>query len=381
MYKDKKTAVIIAAAGSGSRMGSSIPKQFLSIGGEPILLRTARTFSRNKYVDGFFVVTGADYLEETEKLLGGLKGFLGCIAGGKQRQDSVYGGLEALDRDYELVLIQDGVRPYVTDELIERVLEKTLETGACVPAVPVKDTIKVADSSLMVQETPDRSSLWAVQTPQGFSRELLLQAYEAAFSKGYTGTDDGSLVEAMGKPVAIVQGLYENIKITTKEDMPVESRIGSGYDVHRLVEGRNLILCGVEIPHVKGLLGHSDADVALHALMDAILGAAALGDIGRHFPDTDERYKGISSMKLLAHVRTLVENRGFVLGNADITIIAQAPKLAGYIDEMRENIARVLETDVSNVNVKATTTEKLGFSGREEGIAASAVCMLKSGII
>ena len=206
--------------------------------------------------------------------------------------------------------------------------------------------------------------------------ELIKRAFEKAYTDNYYGTDDAVLVERLGKEVSIARGSYSNIKITTREDLPLNVRVGMGYDVHKLTEERKLILCGVNIPFEKGLLGHSDADVAVHALMDAMLGAAAMGDIGRHFPDTDERYKGISSIILLKKVKELIDQEGYTVGNVDITIMAQKPKLAPYIEEMRKNVAGVLKLEIGDVNVKATTTEKLGFVGREEGIAAEAVCII-----
>ena len=219
-----------------------------------------------------------------------------------------------------------------------------------------------------------------MQTPQGFRTELLKQAYCEAYKAGFYGTDEAGLVERFAAPVRMVRGEEANKKITTREDLPAvqkDVRIGHGYDVHRLTEERALILCGESIPHERGLLGHSDADVALHALMDAMLGAAALGDIGRIFPDSDDRYKGISSMKLLEKVCRLIDEKGFAVGNADITVIAQQPKLAPYIPRMRAHVARALGVEEDCVNVKATTTERLGFAGREEGIAAEAVCLLR----
>ena len=215
-----------------------------------------------------------------------------------------------------------------------------------------------------------------MQTPQGFRTDVIREAYRRAYAEGFYGTDDASLAERAGYSIAVAEGSYANIKITTKEDLPVEMRIGSGYDVHRLEEGRKLILCGTEIPFEKGLLGHSDADVALHALMDAMLGAAAAGDIGRHFPDTDDRFKGVSSMELLKQTLMVINKEGYAPGNVDITIIAQRPKLQPYIEQMRENTAAALNIGKESVSVKATTTEKLGFTGRGEGIAAQAVCIL-----
>ena len=205
---------------------------------------------------------------------------------------------------------------------------------------------------------------------------MLMEAYEQALADKYYGTDDASLVERIGQPVELVMGQYDYIKITTKEDMPMENRVGTGFDVHALVEGRPLILGGGEIPFEKGLDGHSDADVLIHALMDALLGAAALGDIGRHFPDTDPAYKGISSVKLLEHVAGLLEDEFYNVGIVDITVMAQRPKIKSYIDDMRKIIAETLDIDISRVNIKGTTTERLGFVGREEGIAAQAACLL-----
>lgn len=376
MYNDKKIAVIIAAAGSGKRMGSSVPKQFLKIEGKPILVKTASAFSRNSFVDGFFVVTGKDYIEETEAMVGSLNKYRGVVEGGKERQDSVFNGILAINDEYDYVLVHDGARPYISDEVINRVIEKMIETGTAVAAVPVKDTIKTIREDDTFAETLKRDELRGIQTPQGFSVDLLKRAYEKAFAENYYGTDDAVLVERTGHPVHMVLGDYGNIKITTKEDMPMECRIGTGFDVHKFEEGRKLILGGVEVPYEMGLLGHSDADVLVHAIMDALLGAAALGDIGKHFPDTDPQYKGISSLKLLEHVGELLEKKGYAIGNIDSTIIAQAPKLLPFINNMQKNVAETLKISHNKVNVKATTTEKLGFTGRKEGIAAEAVCIL-----
>ena len=212
--------------------------------------------------------------------------------------------------------------------------------------------------------------------PQGFRKPILRKAYEQAFGDGYYGTDDAGLVERIGQHVALVRGEYDNIKITTKEDMPMESRVGTGFDVHQLKEGLPLVLGGVEIPFEKGLLGHSDADVLVHALMDALLGAAALGDIGRHFPDTDPQYRGISSMELLRRVKGLLEEDGWRVENVDITLMAQRPKIKSLIGDMTDNLSKALELEACRINIKGTTTERLGFVGREEGIAAQAVCLL-----
>jgi 2-C-methyl-D-erythritol 4-phosphate cytidylyltransferase/2-C-methyl-D-erythritol 2,4-cyclodiphosphate synthase len=305
-----------------------------------------------------------------------------------------------IPEDVDIVLVHDGARPFVTNDTIDALIEGTVKYGAAVAAVPVKDTIKSAEGGIF-RETLDRSKLFSVQTPQGFGRKLLIEAYERAFSEKFYGTDDAVLVEKMGEKVYLVKGDYNNIKITTKEDIIVgeailtarsgkvlpaeyptveealETRIGTGYDVHRLTEGRKLILGGVELPFERGLLGHSDADVLLHAIMDALLGAAALGDIGRHFPDNDESYRGISSLLLLKRVGELLNENGCRIGNIDAVVIAQRPKIAPYIGQMTARIAETLGIGENAINIKGTTTEKLGFCGREEGIAAQASVLIR----
>ena len=384
MYQDKKVTVVIMAAGQGTRMGTELPKQFLKIGpqGETILETTVKTFDDCSAVDEILITANQDFIVRCRKLCERFTKVRGVVPGGKERQDSVREGLQHAS-DNGLVLVHDAARPYVTEDVILRVLAGAAQSGAAVPAVPVKDTIRqmIGEEAGAAQQsqTLERSRLYQVQTPQGFRTSLLKEAYRKAYEDGFYGTDEAGVAEHFGAAVMMVRGDEANKKITTREDMPVtqtESRIGMGYDVHRLTEDRALILCGVEIPHEKGLLGHSDADAALHALMDAMLGAAALGDIGRHFPDSDDRYKGISSLLLLAEVRRLIAEKGFAVGNADITIIAQRPKIAPYITQMQTNVAKTLGVDADRVNVKATTTERLGFAGREEGIAAEAVCLL-----
>ena len=402
MYKGKRVTAVIVAAGSGTRMGAHMPKQFLKIGGRTILETAVLPFEKNESIDRILVMTSPDFVGLCQELCGRFTKVEAVLPGGKERQDTVYEAVRRIP-DGELVLIHDGVRPYVTDAVIEGVLRGAKSAGAAVPAVASKDTVRqlyTADCEVRcaadgsgeaacipdgAQEAPvpgsrtlDRKTLFQVQTPQGFVSEILREAYEAAYRDGFLGTDDASLVERLGQRILLTEGDYANIKITTREDLPMEMRVGTGYDVHRLTEGRKLILGGVDIPYEKGLDGHSDADVMVHALMDALLGAAGLGDIGRHFPDTDPQYKGISSLKLLEIVNQRLHEAGYELGNADVTIIAQRPKLAGYISQMEENLAQTLGADRKQINVKATTTEKLGFTGRGEGIAAEAVCMIKS---
>ena len=374
MYRDNRVIAIIVAAGRGKRLGSSLPKQFLKVRGRTILEMSVEAFEQNKYVVEIFVAANADYCELTEKLCRGFSKLKKIVAGGAERQDSVRAALDCLRGENGIVLVHDAARPFVSEAVINAVIEGTADFGAAIPTVPAKDTIRQVDGT--GSRTLQRETLACVQTPQGFRISLIKHAFEKAQAEGFLGTDDASLVERMGINISMVQGEDANRKITTREDLETEMRIGTGYDVHRLVEGRPLVLCGEQIPYEKGLLGHSDADVALHALMDAMLGAAGLGDIGKHFPDTDERYRGISSMKLLQKTAELLREAGYFLGNADITIIAQRPKIAGYIPKMRANIAEIMNCDENKINIKGTTTEKLGFVGREEGIASEAVCIL-----
>ena len=379
MNNKKKTAVIIAAAGTGKRMGSSIPKQYLKIGGEPILLKSIRAFCDNKEIDWIVVVTNGDYIQACLEMKDryGLDKIQAVIEGGEERQDSVYRAIVEIDRlcpEIEYVLVHDGARPFVRQETINAVLEAAEEKGAAVACVPVKDSIRQEKDG--ESANLPRQRLYAVQTPQGFQKEILRKAYEQAVADGYYGTDDATLAERIGQSVALVRGTYDNIKITTREDMPMESRVGTGFDVHQLKEGLPLVLGGVKIPFEKGLLGHSDADVLVHALMDALLGAAALGDIGRHFPDTDPQYRGISSMELLRRVKGLLDKNGWRVGNVDITLMAQRPKIKSLIGDMTDNLSKTLDLETCRINIKGTTTERLGFVGREEGIAAQAVCLL-----
>ncbi len=378
---------IILAGGSGQRMGAGCNKVLLPLAGEPVICRSVRAFL--SLVDVVVVVTRSDDQQAIMDALhssGIDPSALRFAEGGEDRQASVWNGLQAMPEGCHQVLVHDGARCLVDKATILRVMASVDACGTGVAAIPVTDTIKVADHDEFVSSTPVRASLRAVQTPQGFLTDLLVKAHQQAFQDGYRGTDDASLLEHMGHPVRLVEGNRRNIKLTTPEDMKMaesffpaslpDFRVGHGFDVHRLVEGRDLILCGVQVPHTLGLLGHSDADVALHALMDAMLGTLSLGDIGQHFPDSDPQYKGISSMELLHHVTALLDSHGAHVTNADITIAAQKPKLASFIPLMKKNVAEVLHLPEDRVSVKATTTEHLGFEGREEGISATAVCMV-----
>lgn len=392
-------AAVIVAAGRGSRMGLDRNKVLYPLCGEPIVVRTARAFEESGLFDGgIVVVTGEGDMDEMRVMLekAGVS-VRTVVRGGADRQESVRCGVLACDKNADVIAIHDGARPLVTREVIARTIESAKAFGSGVAAVMLKDTIKRVDEGGCVIDTPLRDTLRAVQTPQTFDAALIREAHER-FKDGREGvraTDDAMLAEWMGHTVRLTEGDVENIKLTTPEDMLLAQqvlyrrgqakeertmmRIGHGYDVHRLVEGRKLILCGVEIPHTVGLLGHSDADVAYHALTDALLGAAAMGDIGRHFPDTDPQYKGADSGKLLDHVMELIWEKGYTVGNVDVTIIAQKPKLKDYIEQMRENIAAHLKIELDCVNVKATTTEKLGFEGEMLGISTHAVaCIVRA---
>lgn len=376
-----KIGVIIAAAGSGTRMGAEGNKVLLPLDGKPLLQHSLECFGQMGEVTELVVVTREIDLEQVGSLVKHVlpNKVVQIIEGGAERQESVYLGLKALSSDTDWVVIHDGARPFITREVVRKALASAKEHRAAGVAVPVKDTIKQVEDGFVVH-TPPRSQLWAMQTPQIFAYDLIVQAHERARKQGYTATDDCALVEALGQPIHIVAGEYSNIKITTPEDLPQQGRflVGFGYDVHQLVEGRALILGGVEIPFEKGLLGHSDADVVTHALMDALLGAVGKGDIGELFPDTDPKYKGISSISLLHEVMDVLRAEQVLISNVDITIQAQRPKLAPWKAAIKEKLAQVLQITAMQINVKATTAEGLGFVGREEGIAVQAVVSLRS---
>ncbi|HHX74590.1 MAG TPA: 2-C-methyl-D-erythritol 4-phosphate cytidylyltransferase [Firmicutes bacterium] len=381
-------AVIIPAAGQGSRMQAKINKQFLRLAGRPVVAHTVKDCLDAAIFDQIIVVIapGEEEIFRRDVLLPWFPEERITIAtGGRERQDSVGNGLEFLDKEIEYVCIHDGARPLAGPLLLQKCLVQARASGAAVAAVPVKDTIKTIDGTGKVVDTPDRSHLWAVQTPQAFRRDWLEEAYRYGQKNNLQATDDATLLELCGYPVTVVPSDYSNLKITTAEDLALAEallgrkqtmRVGNGYDVHRLAAGRKLILGGVDIPYALGLLGHSDADVLVHAIMDAMLGALALGDIGGHFPDTDPRYRGSSSLQLLRQVAGLCAEKGYRLSNLDAVIIAEQPKLAPYTETMRQNIAQALEVSAGCISVKATTTEGLGFTGRGEGIAALATALL-----
>lgn len=408
MYNGKKVSVIIAAAGSARRMGG-IDKIFLELDGMPVLAQVVRTFEEDPHIDEIVIAVREDRIAQCRSGIVDRFGFRKVseiVPGGAERADSVRHALETISPDASIILVQDGARPFSGPDITERVLAAVCDKGAAVPAVPLKDTVKIVETEKgreQVVSTPNRSTLRAVQTPQGFEADLLRRVYGLTGTSGVPDpagiTDDASLVEAAGGTVLIVEGSEDNIKITTAEDVEKAQlilrrrknaasesrqspagypypRTGIGFDVHAFAENRKLILGGVEIPYEKGLQGHSDADVLIHAVMDALLGACALRDIGFYFPDTDPALKGADSRELLSRTVQILSDRSWEILSIDAVIMAQKPKLAPHIEQMKKNIADVLNLSAEDVGVKATTTERLGFTGRGEGIAAQAVAVV-----
>ncbi len=378
--KNTVTAVVVCA-GSSTRMGTD--KIFLQVAGKPVIAHTLISFEGCDAITDIVVVTKPENFEKIKDIAKkyNISKLCALTCGGDTRADSVLNGVRMSAGDY--VAITDGARPCVTPALIKNVCDAAFEYGAAAPGIKMADTVKTVNERGIIENTVDRSRLVRIQTPQVFEKTAYLDLATRARSSGGEFTDDCSVYEYFGKTVFVTDGSVFNIKLTTPEDITVcerflnamNIRVGHGYDVHRFKEGRELWLCGEKIEYELGLDGHSDADVALHALTDALLGAAALGDIGTHFPDTDMQYKGISSIILLKRAYESVR-KNYTFSQCDVTIIAQKPKLLPYIAKMRENIANALDTDIENVNVKATTEEKLGFTGRLEGISAHAVCTI-----
>ena len=390
--------VILPAAGFGARMQSSTPKQFLELAGEPILVRTIKAFVRCTEIHSLVIAVAADQRPNMETLLddylsAGQQHKIIFTTGGATRQLSVKAGFDAMPAEIQIILVHDGARPLVSGGLIRACLQTIINKGAAIAAIPVNDTIKRINADKTIGKTINRSDLYSAQTPQGAIRHLFEKAYRIAEKDGFTGTDESSLFEHAGIPVAVVEGEERNIKITRPGDLQIAQgllgekrvlggknnmlRIGHGFDAHRLEKGRKLILGGEHIEYTKGLLGHSDADVLTHALIDAILGALGAGDIGSHFPDTDNSYKGINSLMLLEKIIDLTNGKGYAISNTDLTVLCQAPKLAPHLKNMRQNLSRICNISPESINIKATTTEKMGYIGRGEGIAAHAIVLLK----
>ncbi len=387
---------VILAAGSGSRLaaaGLTTAKQYIPFGGRPLFWHGARTFARVPAMAGLVFVFPEAELASSRDMVASLTDAedLGlpwtAVAGGERRQDSVAAGLAALPKGCDAVLVHDAARPFASAELVQALLD-ALESGrktghvAAVPGIPVTDTIKsVAPGQGLpvVTGTPDRAGLMAVQTPQAFSLDILRRAHQAAAQGGWDVTDDASMVERLGRPVAVVPGEPGNVKITTPEDLAMlhapaapQPRTGWGYDVHRFGPGRPMRLGGVPIPGAPEVIAHSDGDVLLHALTDAVLGLFGGGDIGRLFPDTDAANEGLESGVFLDTALNLAAKAGVRVVHADVTLVAQAPRLAPWMDQIRDNLVRLLALAPQAVNVKATTEEGLGFTGRKEGIKAVA---------
>lgn len=378
-------SAVIVAAGSGTRFGGERPKQLALLAGRPVLSRTLQAFEASRVISEIILVLPADWLEtiidEAVKPYGltGVK----CVPGGENRTESTRRGFEVASG--AIILVHDGVRPLVKVDLIEKVARAAWEHSAALAAVLVSDTLKKVKDGL-VSKTVDRDALWRAQTPQGFKRDLLASALAGAQAE--TATDDVGLVERLGLTAFVVPGSLSNFKITDREDLAMAEallssapaklpRTGHGYDLHRLAPGRPLFLAGVEIPFELGLLGHSDADVMAHALVDAILGAAGLGDIGLHFPDSQARWAGVSGSALLKEAMAKARAAGFELVNADVTLVGERPKIGPYRQAMAEAVALALSVPANLINIKATTTEGLESTGQGLALAALATATVQ----
>jgi 2-C-methyl-D-erythritol 4-phosphate cytidylyltransferase / 2-C-methyl-D-erythritol 2,4-cyclodiphosphate synthase len=375
---------LVVAAGRGTRFGGDLPKQYLPLGGAMVLRHAVAALARHPRIAKVLVAIRPEDRALYDRAVAGLP-VLEPVAGGATRQDSVRLGLEAL-APYrpQHVLIHDGARPFPDSALIDRVLRGLDEAPAAIPCLPLRDTIKRTENGV-IEATIDRSELWRAQTPQGFHFDAILAAHRAA--AGYELTDDSAVAEAAGLAPLLVAGSEDNLKVTTADDLAAaerliagrhgDVRVGQGFDVHAFGPGDRITICGVEIPHSASLVGHSDADVGLHALTDALLGAIGAGDIGMHFPPNDPRWRGAASDRFPRHAAELVAARGGIVAAVDVTIICERPKIGPHRAAMVERIAEILDIAAGRVSVKATTTDRLGFSGRGEGIAAQAVATVR----
>jgi 2-C-methyl-D-erythritol 4-phosphate cytidylyltransferase/2-C-methyl-D-erythritol 2,4-cyclodiphosphate synthase len=383
MAKSQRTAAIVVAAGRGLRAGAGGPKQYRSIGGQTVIYRAMESFCRHPDVSTVQPVLHPDDTAMFNAACDGLA-HAPPTPGGATRQQSVHAGLEAIAAEKpDIVLIHDAARPFVSQALISRAIDAVKRTGAAIPAIAVADTIKLVTANGDIEATPERARLRIAQTPQVFRFDAILDAHRrAARDKRNDFTDDAALAEWAGLTVATFEGDVANMKLTTPEDFVREEarlasllgdiRTGTGYDVHAFGPGDHVMICGVRVTHSKGFLAHSDGDVGLHALVDAILGALADGDIGSHFPPDDMKWKGASSDRFLKYAVERVTARGGRIANLEVTLICERPKIGPLRDRMRARIAEITGVNVSRVAVKATTSERLGFTGREEGIAATA---------
>lgn len=388
MAKSERTAAVLVAAGRGLRAGAGGPKQYRAIGGQTVIFRAMQPFCTHPRIDAVQPVLNPDDADMFNAACAGLT-HQPPAKGGATRQASVRAGLEALAAQRpDIVLIHDAARPFVSQAVISRAIEAAHRTGAAIPTVQVADTIKLVDEAGNVADTPVRARLRIAQTPQAFRYEAILEAHRRAAREGRDDfTDDAALAEWAGLTVATFEGDVANMKLTTPEDFVREEarlaaalgdiRTGTGYDVHAFGPGDHVMICGVRVPHSKGFLAHSDGDVGLHALVDAILGALADGDIGSHFPPSDPQWKGASSDRFLTYAVERVAQRGGRIANLEVTLICERPKIGPLRDTMRARIAEISGVDISRVAVKATTSERLGFTGREEGIAATASATIR----
>jgi len=382
-------AAVIVAAGRGERAGADVPKQYRPIGGEPMIRATLRAFLAHPRIDFVQPVINPNDRDTYQHAIAGLEDLLPPVAGGVTRQASVRAGLEALaSRRPGLVLIHDAARPFVSGALIDRAIGAGRTCGAAVPGIALADTVKSIDDRATVTETLDRSTLRIVQTPQAFSFNLILEAHRRAVAaQRESFTDDAALAEWAGQRVSVFEGEADNLKVTTGDDFAraemtrlaglSDVRTGNGFDVHAFAEGDHVMLAGIRIPHSRGVTGHSDADVALHALVDAILGALAEGDIGAHFPPSDPQWKGAASDRFLAFACERVRKRGGAIAHLDVTVVCETPRISPHRDAMRAHIAEIANVAIDRVAVKATTSEKLGFAGRGEGIFAMATATIR----
>jgi 2-C-methyl-D-erythritol 4-phosphate cytidylyltransferase / 2-C-methyl-D-erythritol 2,4-cyclodiphosphate synthase len=375
---------LVVAAGRGIRLGGALPKQYLPLAGKPLLRYSLETLTRHGAIDRVRVVFNPEDADHYEAAARGLD-MLSPVAGGAARQDSVRLGLESLAAlAPERVLVHDGARPFLDHAVIDRLLAALDAAPGAIPALPLLDTVKRGAEGRIV-ETVDRTQLWRAQTPQAFDYRAILAAHRAA--SGGNLSDDAAVAERAGLAVRLVEGSETNVKITTAEDLQEAERLlaqrqgdirtGQGFDVHAFGPGDHLWLCGVKLAHEQGLVGHSDGDVGLHALTDAILGTIGAGDIGLHFPPSDPQWRGAASHRFLRHAADLVAAAGGSIAHADLTLICERPKIGPHRDAMVARIAEILGIDRRRVSVKATTTEKLGFTGRGEGIAAQAVATVR----
>lgn len=385
MMSPPQAAAVIVAAGRGERLGATIPKAFVAVAGVPMLLHAARRVALSPEVGRIVVVVGALDVDRARVLLmqHGVRNVTAVVPGGAHRQDSVFAGLSHLG-EAPVAVVHDGARPLVPPDVVTAVIQAAAEAGAASAGLPVRETVKLVDGA-DARQTLDRDRLWVAHTPQAFRTALLREAHHRAKAEGFYGTDDAVLVERLGYAVRMVEDSPRNLKVTVPADLDLAEayagqrqivRTGIGYDAHRLALGRLLRVGGVEIPWPRGLAGHSDADVLAHAIMDALLGGAGLGDLGRHFPPGDPAFRGADSIELLRRVAAMAAGAGWRVVHVDSTVLAEAPRLAPYIPQMRERLAAALGVDSSTVNVKATTTEGMGAIGRGEGIAAHAVATL-----